>query len=188
MTGSPTRRARRQRFDALVAAPDFMDKLCEHIGHGHGLTSFAQGVDVPISSLHDYVRRDPIRAAQYDQARIVGAHTLVESSLAVFDDCERNTEGELTGPGVQLAKAKSETMRWLAGKLAPRHYGEVLALKIETVAINIQNILDRREQRLRRCIEGECTTSIAHIPDVYARDHTDFLTTNQPNEGALSHD
>jgi hypothetical protein len=105
-------------------------------------------MNMPLSSLHDWICRDVGRKAQYDAARTLGAASLVEKSVKVLDECERDENGQLTGPAVALVKAKSETLRWIAARLAPKDWGDRLELHGDPVAFDLKAVLALREARL----------------------------------------
>ncbi len=178
MTGSPTKRQRRQRFAQFTADPDrAMQAIVEHVGKGRGLTSFAQGVDLPLSSLHDWVRAQPERALMYDRARQRGAAALAEESLNVLDTAERGGDGLPTSATVAIVKAKSDTLKWLAARLSPADWGDSLAIS-STIAVSfdIRALLARREERLMQ-LEGSIHSG--QNAELCARDAIAVLPTHE---------
>ena len=176
MTGSPVKKARKQRFESLIAdEARAMQEICAHVSNGHGLKNFAIGKNIALSSIHDWIRRNPQRTAMYDEARVIGAGVLVEKSIEVLDECERDKNGLPTSATVMLAKTKSETLRWIAARLAPKDWGDSLHMTAEvTVKVDIRNILARREEKLRlleaEAIEVEMLPHFGQVAELPARE------------------
>jgi len=176
MTGTPVKKARKQRFESLIAdEARAMQEICAHVANGHGLKNFAIGKNIAISSIHDWIRRNPQRATMYDEARVIGAGVLVEKSIEVLDEVERDKNGLPTSATVMLAKTKSETLRWIAARLAPRDWGDTINISADVrVSVDMTALLARREEKLRRLegevIEGEMLPPAGQIADIPARE------------------
>ncbi len=173
MSGSPIKRQRRERFDLLTQNANMaMREIVEYIAAGQGLRKFATEHDIAMSSIHDWITRDPERSQRYDQARRLGAGALVEKSLSVLDEAERNSAGDLTSPGVLLAKTKSETLRWIAARLAPKDWGDSVEVRGTLVNFDFRAVLEQRESRLLAIAQQgeEKTIQIEQNADLCARE------------------
>lgn len=105
-----------QKMDALG-----IDKLCAAIVEGNTLTAIAKATSVSIGSLITWVEANPERSARAREARAQVARLWDELALQGIADAMDN---------FQLAKAKESAhhLRWRAAKIAPKEYGDKLAL------------------------------------------------------------
>ena len=166
MAGCPNKKERRARLASLLANPDdLLSDIIATVKAGIGLRGWCLNKDVPFSSLYDWVCEDADRKRRYDEARLIGAHSLVEESLAILDaDPPRTDAGNIDAAGVNLMKARSDARRWLAGRLLPKQYGDAVSLDVNhTHTVNLRTLLERREQRLKelKIIEGV----VLDVPD-----------------------
>jgi hypothetical protein len=163
------RRLRRERFEAFTADPDkAMLVITAHSASGKGLPSLCLGLDIPVTTLQDWINADALRVSAYAQARRTGAAHLAEQSLSILDEVERDKDGMPTSATVQLVKAKSDSLKWLAARISPPDWGDSLHMTGEvSVKVDIRGILEKREQRLKELIveQVECVP-ISALPSV----------------------
>lgn len=180
MSGSPKRRERRQRFEQFTGDEQgAMAAIVEFVSSGKGLRAFAEGADLPMATLHDWIRENPDRGIQYDRARKLGATSLVEESLRVIDQVERGADGLPTSATVQHAKLKSDSLKWIAERLSPADWGSSIQVTSTTrVEVDIRQMLDIRERRLMELFDSPLSRLST---DICARE-TSRETIYQPQE------
>lgn len=178
-TPSPRKRERRARFESLIADPETYLGILATLRSGIGLRTWALAHDVPYATIAKWIDTDPERKHQAAEARIAGAHALVEESLMILDgDPPKHPSGGIDNAGVNLLKARSEARRWLAARLMPKQYGDSIELSTKaTVEVNIQAILELRERRLRAIDEN--ITQEAPAISIHAREVLPLLTDFQ---------
>lgn len=186
-------KAKRKIAERMGDEGKALQSIVEYVSAGRGLTSFAKENKLSIASLHGWIRATPERAEQYDKARLLGADALVEQSVQVLNEAERNANGDLTSPGVLLAKTKSETLRWIAARLAPKSWGDSININAEmTVRVDLPALLAKREARLQRIdaevIEGEMTPISAPTRNKRAREALPMQTDFQQSPETMNHD
>lgn len=98
-----------------------IDWLCAEILDEKSLTKIAQDAKVSIGTLLTWIDRDPERSARAREAR---------SSMAKIYDERAVEELRAASDPFELSKAKeiAHHWRWRAAKIAPREYGDKLAL------------------------------------------------------------
>ena len=107
----------REKIDAFG-----LENLCSAIADGNSLTAIAQSLDVSIGSLLTWVESDPERSARAREARALTARLWDNKATETLEAAQEPFD---------LAKAKelAHHYRWRASKIAPREYGEKLALE-----------------------------------------------------------
>jgi hypothetical protein len=111
MAGRPIRRNMLQVFKN--AGGD--EWLLEQVAAGRTLTAIGKELGISAAKVCGYLR-EPARREAYARAQESAAAALVDQSLEIVDDADPQT--------VQLAKLRSETRRWIAGKLHREQWGE----------------------------------------------------------------
>ncbi|MDH4417673.1 MAG: hypothetical protein QE485_10645 [Acidovorax sp.] len=111
-------------------------QVCMHIADGKSLRVIGSMDDMPhqatIMAWLDGSR--PEFSEQYARAREAQADKLAEEALAIADDGRSDTyidgDGNVkTDPEViQRSKLRVDTRKWLASKMAPKKYGDKLAV------------------------------------------------------------
>jgi hypothetical protein len=71
MAGSPRKRERRERVEALMTAEDSLDWLCARIASGETLVEFCREQDIPYVGINEWIQADDDRREQYRQALLV---------------------------------------------------------------------------------------------------------------------
>lgn len=145
------------RMQSLLSDPGTFDQILATVTAGHGLLTWVRAHGLAYRSVLQWIHADPIRRSEYDQARILGAHALVEESIDLLDEPARLTPAGFVDNGeVNLRKARSEAKRWLAARLMPRLYGEQINIAT-TEQVDILSALQEVKRRAitGRTIEGE---------------------------------
>lgn len=95
--------------------------ICQRIADGQSLTAIAKAEGVTTGALSMWVESDPERSARAREARALSARTWDDKAETVIDEA---------GDPFELAKAKelAHHYRWRASKIAPREYGDKVAV------------------------------------------------------------
>lgn len=114
--------------DELVAL------ICERITDGESLRTICRDEDMPAcSTVFKWLIEKPAFSEQYARAREAQADTLFDEVLDIADDArndwmERRGEDDAgwqaNGEHIQRSKLRIDARKWMAGKLAPKKYGE----------------------------------------------------------------
>lgn len=98
-----------------------IDKVCERIADGVSYARIAKEAGVSIGSLSTWIAVDPERSARAREVRIATAR--------LWDEKAEKVVRQATD-ALSLAKAKelAHHYRWRASKIAPRDYGDKVAL------------------------------------------------------------
>ena len=124
--------ARPSKFTQKLA-----DKICERIADGESLRAICEGGAEPNKSTVLRWLADENSAEfrdQYARAREVQADTLFDQILSIADDGSNDTYETLDGREVvnhdhiQRSRLRVDARKWMAGKLAPKKYGDKLDL------------------------------------------------------------
>jgi hypothetical protein len=91
-----------------------------------------------ISTIYDWIAKEPLFAEHYGRAREHAAHTLFDQMLDIADDSSRDllADGSANNAAIARARLQIETRARVAGKLAPRVYGERIEQLTQAVTIN----------------------------------------------------
>ena len=113
--------------------------ICGRIADGESLRAICLDDAMPArSAVFKWLNEQPDFADQYARAREAQAEVLFEDILSIADD--RSGDVKMVGREgeereicdtefVQRAKLRVDTRKWMAGKLAPKKYGEKLELE-----------------------------------------------------------
>jgi hypothetical protein len=107
-----------------------IEAVCERVSDCETLQSIADSVGVSKGTLITWLAR---HADQYVRAREAQADKLAEDILAIADDGSNDTyqtdDGEVTNHDViARSRLRVDARKWLAGKMAPKKYGDKLAV------------------------------------------------------------
>lgn len=114
------------------------NSICERLIEGESLRAICRDENMPNAAtvcrwlaLHDDFRE------QYAHARIAQADTLADEILDIADDSSLDTkivgedEREVCNTEfVQRSKLRIDARKWLAGKMAPKKYGEKISTEL----------------------------------------------------------
>lgn len=117
--------------------PELADAICQRLAEGESLRSICRGEDMPPeSTVRLWVVDDREGfAAQYARARDVALDCMADEVLEISDDgtndwMARNGEGyQLNGEHVQRSRLRVDSRKWYLSKLAPKRYGDKMALE-----------------------------------------------------------
>lgn len=106
--------------------------ICERIAEGESLRAICRGDDMPSrSSVFKWLIEHKAFSDQYTRAREAQADALFEDILEIADDKSQDVkivgedEREVCNTEfVQRARLRVDARKWMAGKLAPKKYGE----------------------------------------------------------------
>jgi len=138
------KRARKGVFDDMG-----IDEYCERIIAGESMTSIAKSLNASLSGVVKWIASDSDRSARAREARVTSAKTWDEkASQGVEDACD----------AFELAKAKELAYhyRWRSSKIAPRDYGDKIAIGgAEDLPAIKQDVNVTPEQAYMLAIEGK---------------------------------
>ncbi|MEN2787856.1 hypothetical protein ACFOKI_15870 [Sphingomonas qilianensis] len=116
--------------------------ICERLADGLSLREICRGEGMPgKSTVMRWLAADEAFRGQYATARFLQADALADEVLEISDDGRNDWmerfEGDKRGPGydlngehVQRSKLRVDSRKWLAGKIAPKKYGDAALLKL----------------------------------------------------------
>jgi hypothetical protein len=107
-----------------------IEAICERVSDCETLQSIADNAEVSKGTLIAWLAG---YADQYARAREAQADKLAEDILAIADDGSNDTyktdDGEVVNHDViARSRLRVDARKWLAGKMAPKKYGEKLAV------------------------------------------------------------
>ena len=116
--------------------PELAAQICEHIAQGKSLRTIAEMEGMPhqatIMAWLDGSR--PEFSEQYARAREAQADKLAEETLLIADESSQDTYVDADGnvktntEAIQRSKLRVDTRKWLASKMAPKKYGDKVAI------------------------------------------------------------
>jgi hypothetical protein len=123
---------------------DFSEKIvaeiCDRLCAGESLRTICRDDHMPVcSTVFVWLTKHPAFAEQYARARDVQADAIFEEILDIADNAtndwmERRGEGDAgwvaNGEHIQRSRLRVDARKWMAGKLAPKKYGEKAALEL----------------------------------------------------------
>lgn len=111
------------------------DYICEQIIEGRSLRSICLEEEMPApSTVCRWLARNDTFRKQYAHARELQADALFDEILDIADDGANDYMGEdekYNGDAVQRSRLRVDARKWMAGKLAPKRYGEKLDVNHE---------------------------------------------------------
>lgn len=128
---SPKKRERLERFHSWCEDEDAaMFEICTFLSGGDGelkrnIPQFANAKDFAYRTLFAWLMDDEDRKDQIETAKRIGADKMAQKVVEVLDEISNTLEKAalLTNQQVSLAKAKSDSYKWMAGCVAPTVYG-----------------------------------------------------------------
>ena len=104
--------------------PEIIEELLMRLSNGESLSSICEDAHMPCDSAVKQWRRDDIDfAAAYNRAKAEYGEMAAEEMMELADEA-RFAPPELT----QAYRLAVDARRWVAGKLAPKRYGDKLTL------------------------------------------------------------
>lgn len=109
------------------------DEICERIADGESLRAICSDDAMPAkSSVFKWLGQDEAFADQYARAREAQADSLFDDILLIADTTQEGEKIKVGPNGLETTtfdmlehrKLRVEARKWMAGKLAPKKYGE----------------------------------------------------------------
>ncbi|CAI3960945.1 terminase small subunit-like protein [Commensalibacter communis] len=115
--------------------------ICDKIANGQSLRSICNEKDMPtVSTIMRWLNNKPEFCQQYTRAREMQADSFFDEAVEIIHgEFKDNIE-------VQAAKLKLDAIKWTAGKLAPKKYGEYK--QIDANVNTIKKLEDMTEDEL----------------------------------------
>lgn len=126
MKAKPKTKAQ-SKLDALG-----MDGICALTADCVPMRKIAADVGVDWSTLAAYINATPERIQQYARAREAQADKFADEIIAIADDGTRDTFTDENGNErtnqevIARSRLRVDARKWLAGKMAPKKYGDKL--------------------------------------------------------------
>jgi hypothetical protein len=155
--------------------PDFdseiYDAILERMAQGESLSAICRDRGMPTrTTILRRVTSDPAFEALYDRARQAMGDALAEQILEIADDAST----DLSDPqSVNRAKLKVDARKWLASKLFPRQFGDVVRNEVSGPAggpIAVKQIEDSTPSI--RLLLQQCLAAEPKVVDVAAEEDT----------------
>jgi len=111
--------------------------ICERLAEGESLRAICKDEGLPSrTTVFKWLIDNPQFASQYARAREAQADALFEDILEIADDSRQDVkivgedEREVCNTEfVQRARLRVDARKWMAGKLAPKKYGDKVAME-----------------------------------------------------------
>lgn len=110
------------------------DAICLRLAEGNSLRTICQADDMPAcSTVFKWLADRKDFAEQYARARETQADFLAEEILQIADDGSNDTYETENGPVtnhdvIARSRLRVDARKWLASKMAPKKYGDKLAV------------------------------------------------------------
>lgn len=116
--------------------------ICARIASGESVRTITRDDNMPaMSTVFVWLAKHDAFAEQYARARETQADAIFEEILDIADDGtndwmeRRDDKGavaswQVNGEHIQRSKLRVDARKWMAGKLAPKKYGEKAALEL----------------------------------------------------------
>ena len=117
---------------------DIADAICERLSDGRSLRSICLDDDMPSqTTVYRWLREDEAFQQQYARARAAQADAIFDEILDIADNSSNDwmerhgDDGENigwreNGEAMNRARLRVDARKWMAGKLAPKKYGDKL--------------------------------------------------------------
>jgi hypothetical protein len=129
---------RKTRSDSFTQA--MADTICDRIADGESLRAICRDKDMPVTStVCKWLSKHPAFAEQYARAREAQADAIFDDILDIADDArndwmerhgDESAGWQANGEHIQRSKLRIDSRKWMAGKLAPKKYGERIQQEI----------------------------------------------------------
>lgn len=136
-----------------------VDTICERIADGESLRSICSDADMPSNSaVMKWLAAKPAFVEQYARARAMQADAIFDEILDIADDGrndwmeKRDEEGgnlgwKENGEAMQRSRLRIDARKWMAGKMAPKKYGDKVAIE--------HDVSDALAERLARARDAK---------------------------------
>ena len=119
---------------AKIRNPENAELICDRLADGYTLRQIAKELDCSPGSITDWVRADDQFAVRYTRAMELRADRMAEEIQEIADDGTNDwmeREGVAVGidhEHIQRSKLRVDARKWLMAKMAPRKYGDSIAV------------------------------------------------------------
>jgi hypothetical protein len=113
-------------------------EICEELSNGVSLQKICQRDDMPAqSAIYKWLEEHAFFKEIYGYARVNAAHTLFDAMKDIADDDSNDIlpDGSANNAAISRAKLRVDTYARIAGKLAPKSFGE----RVEAQTVNVTN-------------------------------------------------
>jgi hypothetical protein len=125
MAGTPKKKERKERSSAFIHSPEAMTVICEWAAQGKPLSELTRTMDIPYTTVANWINADDQRKVDYARAREAGADYLAEQILTIADERPHgNNLGNIDPGYVAWQKSRIDARKWIASKLKPKSYGD----------------------------------------------------------------
>lgn len=128
-----TTRARAKNKPSIAYSDGLLASILDRVANGESLSSVCDADDMPSrKSFFQWVKENPEIQAQYEFAIQMRADKLAEEILAIADDGMSDTYTDENGNErtnqevIARSRLRVDARKWLAGKMAPKKYGDKL--------------------------------------------------------------
>jgi hypothetical protein len=125
----------RERKPRVEFSEDMLLTILDRIANGESLNKICSTDDMPTRKcFFDWVAKDPTIRDRYDIAISMRADHMAEEILDIADDGRNDTytddEGEVRTDHDVIARSRLrvDARKWLASKMAPKKYGDKVAI------------------------------------------------------------
>jgi hypothetical protein len=118
-------------------------EIVTRLANGQSLHSICKLEHMPhISTIYDWIGKEPSFAEHYGRAREHAAHTLFDQMIDIADDSSNDLleDGSANNAAIARARLQIETRARVAGKLCARVYGERVEALAQSVNITNNNL------------------------------------------------
>lgn len=106
---------------------EIADRICERIAEGEALYRICKEESMPgLTAVYSWLRVNADFAKNYARAKEDAGETMASRTQAVLDEDPvlDPVTGKIDSAWVQLQRLKVDTLKWHAGKLKPKVYGD----------------------------------------------------------------
>lgn len=128
-----TTRARGKNKPSIVYSDKLLAVILDRVSSGESLCSVCDADDMPSrKSFFQWVKDNPEIQAQYEFAIQMRADKFAEDIIQISDDGTRDTYTDENGNErtnqevIARSRLRVDARKWLAGKMAPKKYGDKL--------------------------------------------------------------
>ena len=135
--------AKRKQGAPSMFTVELGQEIVTRLANGQSLHSICKLDHMPhISTIYDWIAKEPSFAEHYGRAREHAAHTLFDQMIDIADDSSNDLleDGSANNAAIARARLQIETRARVAGKLAPKVYGERIEALAQSVNITNNNL------------------------------------------------
>lgn len=122
---APAKPGRPSSYSDAVA-----DVICARVAGGEALYKICQEPEMPcLTAVYSWLRRNEAFAQNYARAKEDLADTMASRIQAIVEEAPAvSMDGKVDSGWVQYQRLKVDTLKWQAGKLKPKVYGDKIDL------------------------------------------------------------